>query len=139
MPALSHAPQTMQGYCIAGMLPIFNRCDDGSGFVQLSLDQELCRKGRTHPDSLKNSGRAGDLTKRSGTCARVEEEWAYAHKEVDGPSTQRFAAAMAANAREIKLSPTEAQQHAASTLRDEQAAVAALSLVPDGEPAADES
>ena len=121
------------------MLLIRNSSCDDSASVQLSLDQELCRKGRTHPESLKNSGRAGDLTKRSGTCARVEEDWNFAHKEVDGPSTQRFAEYMAANAREIKLSPTEAQQRMANTLRDEQAAVASLSFGPDEDMVADES
>lgn len=94
--------------------------------MQLSLDQELCRKGRTHPDSLKHSGRAGDLSKRSGTCERVQEQWEYGHKAVDSPATQRFAAGMAANARPIKMSPTEAQQRQANALRAEQADVANL-------------
>lgn len=94
--------------------------------MQLSLDQELCRKGRTHPDSLKHSGRAGDLSKRSGTCERVQEQWEYGHKAVDSPAIQRFASGMAANAKHIKISPTESQQRQANDLRDEQAAVANL-------------
>jgi hypothetical protein len=94
--------------------------------MQLSLDQELCRKGRTHPDSLKFSGRAGDLSRRVGTCKRVEEQWDYAHKPVDSPGIQRLALAMAANAVEIKISPTEAQQREANDLRDAKLRVANL-------------
>jgi hypothetical protein len=66
------------------------------------------------------------LSKRSGTHDRVEEQWGYAHKPVDSPATQRFAAAMAANSVDVKISPTEAQQRMANDLRDEKAAVANL-------------
>lgn len=100
--------------------------------MQLALDQELCRKGRTHPESLKGSGRAGDLSKRSGTCERVQEQYDYGHKRVDNPATARFAAGMAANAVHINMSPTEAQQRQANDLRDAKAAVANLDSGPDG-------
>lgn len=106
---------------------------DATGLVQLTLDQELSRKGRIHPESLKNSGRAGDLSKRSGTCERVEEQWNYAHKQVDNPATQRFAAAMTANAVGIEMSPTESQQRQANELRDAKTAVANLDSGPEGE------
>lgn len=45
---------------------------------------------------------------------------------MDSPAIQRFASGMAANAKHIKISPTESQQRQANDLRDEQAAVANL-------------
>ena len=49
-----------------------------------------CRKVRVGRDSYQQSGRAGDLSIRTGAAPRVEDESAYRQHTIDSPSFVRF-------------------------------------------------
>jgi hypothetical protein len=98
----------------------------------LTLDQELSRKIRITPECLKFSGRAGDLSKRSGTQKRLEEERAFYCRTVDSPTIARFAAGMAQNACNVPLAPSEAEQRQAEEVAAAKLDVAALDKWPGG-------
>ncbi len=52
--------------------------------------QHACRKVRVSRDSYAQSGRAGDLSIRTGPTPRVEDESAYRQHTIDSPSFVRF-------------------------------------------------
>jgi hypothetical protein len=52
--------------------------------------QNACRKVRVSRDSYAQSGRAGDLSIRTGPIPRVEDESAYRQHTIDSPSFVRF-------------------------------------------------
>lgn len=49
-----------------------------------------CRKVRVGRDSYAQTGRAGDLSVRTGPTPRVEDESAYRQHTVDSPTFARF-------------------------------------------------
>ncbi|KAL0052647.1 hypothetical protein WJX82_005121 [Trebouxia sp. C0006] len=57
---------------------------------EFSLDKALSRKVRVPRDSYAQSGRAGDLSIRTGPVPRVEDESAYRQHTIDSPSFVRF-------------------------------------------------